>query len=186
MLSKAHLTSHSKMSGSREAPNGSPGSPLFSALLLLYNLERGRGLPGETPEDACTPGLWDQGMPAPQASGIRGCLHPQPLGSGDACTLGLWDSDLLSMDNRPQALWVGTPSPQTRCSCGHCTEVSLRLLAWVLGNSRKSKKLTQATLRLESLTHSSLKGGNVTEAGMGTTLSKWTSGKVDILGMGQP
>lgn len=32
-----------------------------------------------------------QGMPAPRASGTRGHLHPQPLGSGDACTPGLWD-----------------------------------------------------------------------------------------------
>ena len=56
----------------------------------------------------------------------------------------------------------------------------------VLGNPRKSEKVTEATLRLESLTHSSLNGGNVTEARMGITLSKWMSGKLDILGTGQP
>lgn len=60
------------------------------------------------------------------------------------------------------------------------------MLAWVLGNPRKSEKVTEATLRLESLIHNSLNDGNVTEVRMGTTLSKWTSGKLDILGMGQP
>ena len=165
----------------------------------------GWGLPGETPGDACTPGLWDWGTPAPRESGIRGCLHPGPLGrlhpgplgSGDACILGVRDRGTPaprasgirtcpSWMTGPQALRPGPPSPQTWCSCGHCTEVSPCLLAWVLGNPRKSEKVTEATLRLESLTHSSLNSRNVTEVRLGITLSKWMSGKLDILGMGQP
>ena len=149
------------------------------------------------PGDTCTPGVRDEGTPAPQASGITGHLHPGCQGSGDTCTPGLWDQGTPtpqasgirtcpSWMTGPQALWVGTPSPQTRCSCGHCTEVSPRLLAWVLGNPRKSEKVTEATLRLESLIHNSLNDRNVTEVRMGTTLSKWMSGKLDILGMGQP
>ena len=178
---------------------------LCSQLSCSSDLGRGRGLPGETPGDACTPGLWDQGTPAPWESGIRGRLYPEPLGPGDACTPGVRDqgtpapwasgtpapraSGIRTCPSRmtgPQALRPGPPSPQTWCSCGHCTEVSPCLLAWVLGNPRKSEKVTEATLRLESLTHSSLNGGNVTEARMGITLSKWMSGKLDILGMGQP
>ncbi|CAI9154157.1 unnamed protein product [Rangifer tarandus platyrhynchus] len=64
---------------------------LCSQLSCSPNLERGQGLPGETPGDAFTLGLWNQGTPAPQVSGMRGHLHPQPLGSGGACTPGLWD-----------------------------------------------------------------------------------------------
>ena len=146
-----------------------------------------------------------QGTPAPWASGTGGHLHPGSQGSGDACTLGLWDACTLGLWDRgtpaprasgirtcpswmtgPQALRPGPPSPQTWCSCGHCTEVSPCLLAWVLGNPRKSEKVTETTLRLESLTHSSLNSGNVTEVRLGITPSKWMSGKLDILGMGQP
>lgn len=83
---------------------------LFSQLSCSPNLGRGWGIPRETPGDACTPGLWNQGTPAPQASGIRGHLHPRCQGSGDTCTLGLWDQGTpaprasgirTSMDDRP-------------------------------------------------------------------------------------
>lgn len=207
---------------------------MFSALLLPQPGEgagpsrrntRGCLHPGPLESgDTCTPGVRDEGTPAPPASGIRGRLHPRPLGSGDTCisgvrdqgtpasqvsgirghlhtgcqgsgetcTLSLWDQGTPAPQasgirtcppwmTGPQALWVGTPSPQTRCSCGHCTEVSPRLLAWVLGNPRKSEEVTEATLRLLSLIHNSLNDRNVTEVRMGTTLSKWMSGKLDIL-----
>lgn len=68
---------------------------LCSQLSCSSDLGRGRGLPGETPGDACTPGLWDRGMPAPRESGIRRRLHPGPLGSGDACTPGVRDQGRL-------------------------------------------------------------------------------------------
>ena len=79
---------------------------LCSQLSCSSDLGRGRGLPGETPGDACTPGLWDRGMPAPRESGIRRRLHPGPLGSGEACTPGV-------RDQRTPAPWAsGTPAPQ--------------------------------------------------------------------------
>lgn len=106
----------------------------------------------------------------------------------------LWDQEALHLSSgislsvdRPQAaLWQRISSPtDTRCSCGHCT--SFPALAGLgLGKPQKVREVDTSHAEVESLTHSSLNGGNVTEAGMGTTLSKWTSGKADILGMGQP
>lgn len=82
---------------------------LCSQLSCSPKLERVWGLPGETPGDTCTPGLWDHGTPASRVSGIRGHLHPRPLGSGDTYTPGLWDQDLPFMDDRPTGPVGGDP-----------------------------------------------------------------------------